>query len=123
MGTRSQYTWVPVYMGTRSQYTWTIHYGLAAEVAQANKTMPTFPNVQPGSIRGFCAVDVGQSSQAETVPSRGIHIAINSDRGKGGGDLEDLSNLSVHLKVGYSTPEVRSCVCVCVCVCVCGEYG
>lgn len=52
---------------------------------------------------------VGESSKAEPVAPTRVNVAIDSHTGETRGNLEYLTNLGVHLKVGNGTPEVRSC--------------
>ena len=74
----------------------------------------------PGSLDGLGPVDVAELAQAEAIPTGGVHIAVHRHDGAGGGHLERLPHLHVHLKVGDGAPVVRgwgnesfgiSCVC------------
>jgi len=62
----------------------------------------------PRSLDSLSAMYVAELAQAEPVSSWGVHIAVHSHGGAGGGHLECLPDLNVHLKVGDGAPVVRS---------------
>lgn len=64
-------------------------------------------NIIPGSLALLCAVYVAQSSQAESVSTRGIDISIHGDVWTRRRHFEGLTNLSVQLEVGYGAPVFR----------------
>jgi hypothetical protein len=63
----------------------------------------------PGYIAGLRATDVGQLTETEPVRTGGVRVSVYRHPRETVWDIKRLTDLLIHLKVLYGTPESLAC--------------